>query len=153
MTLQPTARITERLRARGLRAASARILLAEDDARLRSIYRRALEQVGYEVEEAVDGIDLLDRIGAAFLLGAPPALLIVDHRMPGASGLDVLDGLRAARWSLPVVLVTAFADEPLRAAARRLGALAVVEKPFDVDDLCALALTVVRPEPPRARAG
>lgn len=123
---------------------AVRALLAEDDAKLRSIFRRALEQVGYEVLEATDGLDLVDRIGAAFLAGAPPAFVVADHRMPRARGLDVLLGLRAARWSLPVILVTAFADDALRAAAGRLGAQ-VLEKPFDLDDLCAAAVAIVPP--------
>jgi DNA-binding NtrC family response regulator len=62
-------------------------------------------------------------------------LIISDVRMPGVSGLDVLATLRREDWSTPVILMTAFGDLETRAEARRLGAKALFDKPFDVDDL------------------
>jgi FixJ family two-component response regulator len=60
--------------------------------------------------------------------------------MPGLTGLEVLAGLRKRDQSTPVILITAFGDEQTHAEAKRLGATAVIDKPFDTADL----LTAVR---------
>ena len=65
-------------------------------------------------------------------------LVITDVRMPGPSGVEMLEWLRGVVWSIPVIVITAFGDPVLHAEARRLGALAVLDKPFDVNELLAL---------------
>jgi DNA-binding response OmpR family regulator len=93
------------------------------------------------VVEAVDGTDLVDHIGSALLFGNlrgeldPIALVISDIRMPGHSGLDVLDQLRQADIGAHVILVSAHADDAVRAEAERLGADALLPKPFEIDEL------------------
>lgn len=119
--------------------ASAPILLAEDDDALRRIVAGALREEGYQVVEASNGFDLLDRIEAAIAWGGrahpPISLIISDVRMPGMTGIDVLSILRCAYWSTPVILVTAFADPTLRLEASELGASAVLSKPFELEEL------------------
>ena len=66
--------------------------------------------------------------------------------MPGLTGLDVLAILRCANWATPVILITAFGDEATHAEGRELGAVAVFDKPFNVD---ALRATVLETIPPR----
>lgn len=66
-------------------------------------------------------------------------LLVTDVRMPGFSGLDVLTALRRVSVRCPVVLVTAFGDEALHQFARQLGVVAVLDKPFDVNELTYFA--------------
>ena len=56
------------------------------------------------------------------------------------TGLDVVAGLRRAEWITPVIIITAFGDEATHAEAQRLGAAAVFDKPFDVNDLRIAAL-------------
>lgn len=117
-----------------------RVLLAEDDNELRRLVARALERRGHQVVCAADGTELLEALGRS-VLGAGTIdydVIVSDVRMPGWSGLDMLAGLRAARVTRPVVLVTAFGTPELHQKAQRLGARAVLDKPFDLDELCTV---------------
>jgi DNA-binding response OmpR family regulator len=120
-------------------------LLAEDDPELRRLLATALRKDGWSVIEAVDGTDLVELIGSALLFGnlrgelEPIALVISDIRMPGHSGLEVLHQLRKADISARVVLLTAHTDDTVRAEAERLGADALLPKPFEIDELCGVA--------------
>lgn len=128
--------------ARGARA--PRVLLAEDDAEMRAVLRLRLTKRGYAVTVCCDGLDLLNHLGS-FLIPRDemPAehedfdLIISDIRMPGASGLEILDGVAASCKLPPVILITAFGDKQTHDEAFRLGAAAVFDKPFDLDDLLA----------------
>jgi FixJ family two-component response regulator len=59
--------------------------------------------------------------------------------MPGTSGIEVLAGLHQSGWDTPIILITAYADPELKDLADRLGAVAVLEKPIDVEALRAAA--------------
>ena len=118
-----------------------RIMLAEDDRELRKVLALALRRDGYEVAEARDGNHLRSYLGALLYnkhQADPVDLIITDVRMPGPSGVEMLEWLREVVWSIPVIVITAFSDPVLHAEARRLGALAVLDKPFDVNELLAL---------------
>jgi len=124
-----------------------RILLAEDDYDMRILLAWSLRESGYEVVECPDGIHLLDHVGSFF----PPAdpedfdLIISDIRMPGVTGLEVLEGTREYKGFPPMILITAFGDEETHEQARRLGAVAIFDKPFDIDDLLTKVREIVPP--------
>lgn len=109
-----------------------RIFLGEDDNEMRDLLAGFLRQHGHEVIEAVNGLELLREIQAHEVREAcsPLNLVVTDVSMPEVSGLDVLALLRLLRPGLPVIIVTGFSDTELRARARRLGAVAVMDKPF-----------------------
>ena len=122
----------------------ARILVAEDDEDLREALVAALADEPWTVEVAPNGAVLLDRLASALLAGSPrPDVIVTDVRMPGITGLEVLAGLRANGWRVPIVLMTGFGSRDLYRAARRLGAAAVLDKPFDVNHLRALIRSLV----------
>lgn len=125
----------------------ARVLLAEDDPDMRALLARALRRIGYSVVEVQDGLALLQRVrsGLDDEHDVAPDLIISDIRMPGCSGLEVLAGLRACDWAMPVILITAFGDEAAHAEARRLGAALLLDKPFDLDDLLHVAQAIIPP--------
>lgn len=130
----------------GTRSSRPRILLADDDPDLRVLLSLALELDGYDVVQAEDGLRMVDCIGNLFLGWgdrAPVDIIISDVRMPGLSGLEILAGFRRADWSTPFVLMTAFGSDELHAEARRLGAAAVLDKPFDIDELRLLLRRLV----------
>lgn len=128
------------------------VLLAEDDGQLRRLVGDALRERGLVVLEVGSGGGLLQTLGSCLLGELPaPDLVLSDQRMPGTTGLEVLEGLRRARWELPFVLFTAFGDPALIERATRLGAT-VVDKPCDVDDLAALVVRRCQEAPPAARA-
>jgi CheY-like chemotaxis protein len=112
-----------------------RILVAEDDRAMRKLIARALRNDGHRVTEAASGRDALLRLGNAIHEGGVRFydLVISDLRMPGPSGLDLLAGLRASDWSVPVILITAFGDAETHRQARRLGAVSVLDKPFNLE--------------------
>ncbi len=129
--------------------APARILLAEDDYEMRDLVASALRKDGYDVVDIPDGGRLLVQIAESYLGGRPYDaydLVISDVRMPVCSGLQILEGLRRARWTAPVILMTAFGDEQTRTRAHMLDAV-LFDKPFDVDDLRTAVLNLLTEEP------
>jgi len=115
-----------------------RVLLAEDDPEMRGLLAHALHHDGYMVDECRDGHHLVAR-----LVSADPGyfdIIVTDIRMPGLNGLDFLEQLRRCANVPPAVLITAFGDEETHNRAHRLGAAAILDKPFDIGDL----LTTVR---------
>jgi len=127
------------------RATEPRVLVAEDDLEMRRLLCRAMRRAGYHVTEAEDGKALVNTlIGCVTSAsGQLPDLIISDVRMPGCTGLEVLARLRRIDWSIPIILITAFGDEQTHQEAARLGAARVLDKPFDVDELCTAARTLV----------
>jgi DNA-binding NtrC family response regulator len=116
------------------------VLLADDDAAMRALLARALRRAGFDVLEACNGSELLERLACGFAC-APRIrfdLIISDVRMPAYDGLNILASLRQMSIAIPVILITAFGSTAAHAAAADLGAFAMLDKPFDVDDLMAL---------------
>ena len=125
------------------------VMIAEDDAELRSLLADALVEDGCAVRTASDGRELLAMLSAVSRGELPmPSLLVMDVRMPRCSGMDVLTALRLAEWEVPVVIITGFGDGELHASAGTLGADIVLDKPFELDTLrCvvrALSPTIAR---------
>jgi CheY-like chemotaxis protein len=116
-----------------------RILLAEDDSEMRALVSDDLRRAGYGVVECSDGAALLRRLDAADrgrALGVD--LVVADVRMPELTGLQALERMRGADPFTPYIVVTAFGSPETRRAAARLGAIAVLDKPFEIDDLLRL---------------
>jgi DNA-binding response OmpR family regulator len=98
--------------------------------------------------EAEDGVALLANIETTLTLRRERAhsfLIVADIRMPGLTGLDVLAILRCANCTTPVILITAFGDEATHAEGRELGAAAVFDKPFNVEDLRSAVVETMPP--------
>jgi DNA-binding NtrC family response regulator len=110
------------------------VVVAEDDDDMRRIVVEALRRDGLDVGEASDGASLLALIGFYEEIGDPVDLIISDVRMPNHSGLDVLGRLHATAHAIPMILMTAFGDDDIRAEAEKHGAM-LFDKPFQVDDL------------------
>ena len=125
-----------------LTARRTRVLVADDDPDVRRLLSLKLSKDGCDVVELEDGAHLHDYL-ASMILGLSsdrPDIIVSDICMPGFSGLEVLEDLRRAKWTRPVVLMSAFDDEVARMRAKQLGAKAVFHKPFDTDRLRALIL-------------
>lgn len=113
------------------------ILLAEDDLEMRKLLSWSLEREGYTTIECADGLMLMRKLG---LLGPGDRvqshdLIISDIRMPGLTGLEVLECAREFPDFPPIVLITAFPDAESRDQATRLGAVATFVKPFEIKEL------------------
>ncbi len=120
------------------------VVVAEDDSELRGMIARALARDGFEVTEVENGEELL-RLIELITAGATarPRVIVADVRMPGATGLQALGLMRRLKLDVPVVLVTAFGDAQTHALARRLGAAALLDKPFDMRDLSSFVVDLV----------
>lgn len=125
-----------------------RILLAEDDHEMRALLARALRRSGYEVIACSNGVELLEHLDSYILREEEHEeidLIISDIRMPGLTGLEILEGLSKHDDFPPFILITAFGDAETHAEAERYGALAMFDKPFDIDDLLAKVRKIVPP--------
>jgi DNA-binding response OmpR family regulator len=109
-----------------------RILVIEDEARIRSFLARGLEAEGYSVEQAADG-----RAGLALALGPSWDLVVLDLLLPGLGGLDVLRELHRERPAVPVLVVSARSDLPTKLRGFELGATDYLPKPFSLAELLA----------------
>jgi CheY-like chemotaxis protein len=106
-----------------------RILVVDDDASIRTFVQSALADTGYDVKLAVNGQQALDEVARE-----RPHLILLDVRMPGVDGWEVLDALRSAAGDqTPVVVMTAEYSGQERALAS--GAQGYLAKPFELDDL------------------
>jgi CheY-like chemotaxis protein len=119
-----------------------RVLVGEDDAEMRRVLAEALRDRGYAVVECNDGVSVLNSLSSLVLSPETTGrdserfdLVISDIRMPGVTGLSILEGVQLFEGFPPMILITAFGDEETHAAASRAGVAAMFDKPFDVDDL------------------
>lgn len=104
--------------------------IVDDDDALRNSLDNLLRSVGFRVQGFAS---------AEAFLQAPPApetaCLIVDVRMPGMNGLELQRQLGVMHWRIPIIFVTAYADDDVRAHALAAGAIAVLSKPCREADL------------------
>jgi DNA-binding NtrC family response regulator len=117
------------------RAHAPRILIVDDDPGQRSLLESFLKSQGFETVLAASGERALAALRAESF-----NLMISDVRMPGMSGLEALRRVRQEHASLPVLLVTAYADIREAVGAMRDGAVNYLPKPIDLDEL----LNIVR---------
>jgi two-component system, OmpR family, copper resistance phosphate regulon response regulator CusR len=116
-----------------------RILIVEDEARIRSFLARAFEAEGFGVDVVADGEQ-----GLARALSGNYDLVILDLLLPGCSGLDALRELNRGRSELPVLILSARSDLPIKLRSFELGAVDYVAKPFSLDELLARARVQLR---------
>ena len=120
------------------------ILVIEDDSAIREGIVDMLEYEGYATLESGDGDDGLD-----LALKSPCDLVLLDLVLPHRDGLDILREVRAARPTLPVIILTARGDESDRVEGLKRGADDYVVKPFSVKELLARVEAVLRRSPER----
>jgi two-component system phosphate regulon response regulator PhoB len=123
-----------------------RILVVEDEPDLSALVRINLEQAGFEVETADNGSDAL-----AALRRAPPDLVLLDLMLPDVPGTEICRRIRgsAELSELPIIMLTAKADEVDRVVGLELGADDYVTKPFSPRELTLRVRAVLR----RQRSG
>lgn len=107
-----------------------RVLVVEDDPRVGSFITHGLREEGYDIEWAVTGEDALVRAEAR-----PFDLVLLDHMLPGRSGIEVARTLRNAGRRMPILMLTARDAPEDRKAAFAAGASEFMGKPFRFADL------------------
>jgi len=109
-----------------------RILVIEDEPAIADFVAQALIADGHQVDTCADGAD-----GEHRAITSDVDLVILDRRLPGREGVEVLRGIRAAKPEVPVIVLTALGQVRQKVDALDAGATDYVTKPFAVDELVA----------------
>ncbi len=122
---------------------SAKVLLVDDSALARRSTRRVLEQAGYEVVEAEDGLSALERFAVD-----KPDVVLLDLVMKGMYGLDVLARLREIDPAARVIVVSADVQTSSRDLVQAAGASGFINKPVPAGQIVRMVEQVVNGAPP-----
>ena len=106
------------------------VLIVEDDAATRRLYRFLLTNGGYVVLEAEDGVAALEQLARQTC-----DLVITDMNMPRMDGMDLIRAIRRDHADVYVILITAFGTPDTQKQAMRIGANDYLAKPFDFEEL------------------
>ncbi|MDA8097706.1 MAG: response regulator [Clostridia bacterium] len=106
------------------------LLVVDDQPAIRHLLLEALASDGFEVELAANG-----REAVAKVQQRQPALVLLDLKMPGMSGLETLRELNKVAPGLPVILITAYGELSDPGEAERMGVRCLILKPFDLDEV------------------
>ncbi len=125
-----------------------RVLIVDDEPSIRYVLTKQLEELGYQCVAVSTGQEAL-----ALLAQQGVDLVLLDVRMPGMSGLDVLRRLRVEHPQTRVVMLTALANADLGAQALRLGAADYMTKPYSLEDLISRLQRALAPKEPLPQDG
>jgi two-component system chemotaxis response regulator CheY len=116
------------------------VLCVDDSASIRQMVGFTLKSAGYEVVEAVDGMDGLDKAKARSV-----NLVLTDQNMPRMDGLTLIKNLRAlpAYKSVPILMLTTESSDAMKAQGRAAGATGWLVKPFDPQKLIEVVKKVI----------
>ena len=106
------------------------LLVADDDASIRSLLKQLLSDEGFAVLEASTGIEVVDKVKEA-----SPDLVIMDVRMPELDGIEALSRVKATNPKTAVLIMTAFGSSNAAIRAMELGAFDYITKPFELDKI------------------
>jgi DNA-binding NtrC family response regulator len=111
----------------------AKILVVDDESIIRDLLYEFLTSQGYTVLLASSGEEALK-----FLSDREIKLALVDLKLPGLDGLELIQSIKKFKPSLPCLLMTAYPDKKSLVRARKLGVSAYITKPFQLDQLLSL---------------
>ena len=114
-----------------------RVLVVDDEPLIRWSLTERLRDDGWIVQTAASVVTCRQALATGQW-----DLLICDVKLPDGSGMDVLRELQTNRAAPPVLMITAHGDATVRAAAMSAGAIALIDKPFDIDMLAAQARVI-----------
>ena len=109
------------------------VWIVDDDRSIRWVFEKALSREGISYNSFASAREALDA-----LAGGPPQVLVSDIRMPGQSGIELLQEVKQKHPAVPVIVMTAYSDLESAVAAFQGGAYEYLPKPFDVDQAVEL---------------
>lgn len=121
------------------------VFVVDDDASIRWVLEKALSNAGFKTAVFEGADDVLDQAKKQ-----SPAVIVTDIRMPGTSGLELLDQLQTELPELPVIVMTAHSDLDSAVSAYRGGAFEYLPKPFDLEEAVALVRRALQKKASRA---
>src|SRR5438094_9460191 len=131
-----------------MKQVNPKILVIDDDPRLRELLVRYLTEQGFQVQALADARDLGKK-----LQGDPPHLLVLDLMLPGEDGLAICRRLRGSGEMVPVIMLTAKGEDIDRIVGLEMGADDYLPKPFNPRELVARIHAVLRRHGERAAMG
>jgi DNA-binding NtrC family response regulator len=117
-----------------------RILVVDDEALIRWSLKERLTQDGHDVMEAADAKAALQHLD-----GDAVDLVLVDLKMPGDNGIQLVEQMRARRILCPAILMTAYGTPKDAVDAARVGIGLILHKPFDLDDVVRAVEQALKP--------
>jgi DNA-binding response OmpR family regulator len=111
------------------------VLIVDDERLLLRTLVQAFREKGFVADSASSAEEAEERLAA----GETYDLLILDHKLPGMSGLDLLERMGEARGAVRVILMTAYDSAETQDRSRRLGVSRYLRKPFDLGEILELA--------------
>lgn len=115
-----------------------RILVVDDEKNIRLLLDQCLSAEGYQVDTAVNGDHAVEKFAAA-----PYDLVILDMKMPGLDGIEVLRRIKRTQPAVPVIMVTGYGSIETAVETMKLGAVDYLRKPFTPDEIRAAVAAVV----------
>jgi DNA-binding NtrC family response regulator len=106
------------------------ILIIDDDINLCTVLKEELAEVGYDAEYVNDGDEAFEHLNKK-----SADLILLDLKMPGKNGFDVLKELKNKGINVRVIVLTAYADVKSAIDSAKLGATDFISKPYDFDEL------------------
>ena len=127
-----------------------RVLIVDDEETLTWSLARSLkrDQDSFEVTTAGDGESALEAFGRESF-----DVVVLDIRMPGINGLDVLTRMKQEKPATRVIIMTAYGSGDIRAKAKAKGSFYYIEKPFDMEEMRSLIMKALKEEPDRGFNG
>ncbi|MDH4264580.1 MAG: sigma-54 dependent transcriptional regulator, partial [Deltaproteobacteria bacterium] len=121
-----------------MKASVQTILVVEDEKSMRALLRTLFEEEGYAIEEAVDGIDALNKVRERFF-----DLILLDLKMPKMDGMEALREIKKINPGIPVLMMTAYATIRSAVEAMKLGAYDYITKPFNNEEIRAVVRSIL----------
>ncbi|MFZ5650002.1 MAG: sigma-54-dependent transcriptional regulator [Bacillota bacterium] len=111
---------------------AVKVLIIDDEYGMRWALEKALREEGYEVSSAANGAEGLEALASQDI-----SLVLLDYKMPGMSGLKVLELIKETKPDLRVIFMTGHSSISTALDSLRMGATAYITKPFHLTDLKA----------------
>ncbi len=107
-----------------------KVLIVDDQFGIRTLLNEILQKEGYEVFQAANGIQALEIVNKH-----APDLVLLDMKIPGMDGLEILQELKKIDPHIRVIIMTAYGELDMIEQTKTLGALAHFSKPFDIEEI------------------
>jgi len=123
----------------GVKELMGYILIVDDEPPIRSLLEEVLQEFGYTTKSVADGWECL-RVAKS---KNKPVMILLDHQMPGITGLDVLSLLKQNRATADIPIIMISSSNEIKGEAESQGACVVLEKPFDINMLIEHIKTIL----------
>ncbi|WP_379970687.1 response regulator [Ectobacillus sp. sgz5001026] len=107
-----------------------KILIVDDQYGIRILLNEVFQKEGYQTFQAANGFQAID-----IVVNDKPDLIVLDMKIPGMDGIEILKRVKQIDKSIKVILMTAYGELDMIQEAKKLGALMHFAKPFDIDEL------------------